>query len=924
MVVLSEDGHVTSLSMIHLKETKSGLEKHRNATNVAINRFTKRRALSRVAVSEKRRLTLYEYTGGRFQYLRDVTLPHTPVQIEWCDDMVCLGFRKEYGFLNVSGKGGRQDVVSLPGLWDKGETSPNLKVLPGDQVLVVGKNNMGLFVNYDGAPVARNPLLWRATPVKVGYCNPYVLTMFRNRVDVHRFDKSSGQLPELVQSVFVQGCRVFVDGGITGADDSVVLLASATRVYWLMPTPFDEQIQVLLRKNPPRVAEAMQLLQDTTSPATLPTALLRFHRQAALAFVRVLDFASAAKHWCESRQRPEEILLLFPEVLPLQTRRQALSSTRDGTNAAPLRDMYQANVRSVTELVTSMMTTRGSGGSTRRPDKKAVDDVVRSAYECIATILKAHRGSSASTDAPSPIVTKPFPRHVLDTALLRVLVRLSRAKDLEDLVLSDNAIDANVGSEELRRHSRFHVLALMKWRGSEREEALVIWQKLGNGTFRELVEKESNGERSKRTHDDDDGAFRDGIESTIRHLATDFVRDRDGADEAHRMILEFSRWVLLRRPRRAMTIFTTPRHVPLPADKVCELLESVDATLSERARRGEIDGDRGPRLTEQYLEWVLGDDDDEEEPKTSEGKRKRDDDDDESTTRALFTRLALAYMSTSPTLDDEERASRDKLRRLLENPRARFECARLLRRIDELSPAVRSTFIDERASVLGRMGRHEDALRVLLRERSMTSAEQYCLREHVGGDDDVEAAMIVLISLLLEETTSTDKTRAFAMRLLSAHASPRSPSWPGLDPIRVLDVLPDSLPLSMLMPYFALTMPSIEHRLRHAQITKHLCKYNTQVLMRSKLLEAQRRKVVIDEHTQCCVSGEPINEKTAFAVFPNGRICLYHHVDGKDLRVDPVTGETFGDDGTGALPEWTAETTLGGDGDVEGDGHGVP
>ena len=42
------------------------------------------------------------------------------------------------------------------------ERPPELKVVPGDQLLIVGKNNMGVFVYFNGAPVARNPLLWRA------------------------------------------------------------------------------------------------------------------------------------------------------------------------------------------------------------------------------------------------------------------------------------------------------------------------------------------------------------------------------------------------------------------------------------------------------------------------------------------------------------------------------------------------------------------------------------------------------------------------------------------------------------------------------------------------------------------------------------------------------------------------------------------
>ena len=40
-------------------------------------------------------------------------------------------------------------------------------------------------------------------------------------------------------------------------------------------------------------------------------------------------------------------------------------------------------------------------------------------------------------------------------------------------------------------------------------------------------------------------------------------------------------------------------------------------------------------------------------------------------------------------------------------------------------------------------------------------------------------------------------------------------------------------------------------------------------------------------------SDEPIDANMVFAVFPNGRVCLYHQVQGKDLGIDPLTGQRF-------------------------------
>ena len=184
MLVLCDDGRVSFLDMNTLKMISDpGLEKHRNATNMAIHRKSAgKRKSCRICVAEKRRVTMYEYSSGRFQYLRDVNLPHTPVEMRWCNDMLCLGFKKEYAFYDLKS----DETIPLPGILDT-ERVPELKVVPGDQLLIVGKNNMGVFVYFNGAPVARNPLLWRAMPTRVGYCNPYVVFFVResNNIRTH-------------------------------------------------------------------------------------------------------------------------------------------------------------------------------------------------------------------------------------------------------------------------------------------------------------------------------------------------------------------------------------------------------------------------------------------------------------------------------------------------------------------------------------------------------------------------------------------------------------------------------------------------------------------------------------------------------------------------------------------------------------------
>jgi len=417
--------------------------------------------------------------------------------------------------------------------------------------------------------------------------------------------------------------------------------------------------------------------------------------------------------------------------------------------------------------------------------------------------------------------------------------------------------------------------------------------------------------------------MRDGVIETIEHLKEDFnVSSKEKS--AAQLILKYSEWVLLRDPLRSLSIFTLKRlKTKLSWSSVCECLEQADAVIFEQIRRSRKNGKSfkaPPMLLQRYLESVL--------------KEKEVSDDDERC--ELYTRLALQYVlglsiSSSNSNDKEilseiHTHSSQKLREIVMNRDIRLNAETLLKHIK----ASKLSLIDEIAMLRGRLGRHKEAIEELLRVRSVQDAETYCLRNNIQDDYDDDGGgkmtqqqpMIVLLNVLFRPVESSlprtkSEYRAHAMTLLMKHAQPRPPSWSGLDPVKILDVFPDSMPLNSALPYFALSVPCLHHRLRHSQATKHLCKYDTQILLRSKLLSAQNRKIVIDKDSKCAISGEPIAENNVFAVYPNGRTCLYHHVHGKDLTTDPITGKSFGMDGVDALPKWDASSAMGDEEEVD-------
>ena len=301
---------------------------------------------------------------------------------------------------------------------------------------------------------------------------------------------------------------------------------------------------------------------------------------------------------------------------------------------------------------------------------------------------------------------------------------------------SSNFIDMRVADEELRRHSRYHALALLYWNRDQRDKALKIWQELGNGTIREIAD---NMEESN--------VMRDGVRETIEHLSQDFEVSR-GENAAARLILKYSEWVLLRDPLKSLSIFTVKRvKTKLSSKAVCECLEQADAVMFEQIRRSKKkdknDASAPPMLLQRYLEFKLSDDVEQKEE------------------QELSTRLAAQYVlglsisNRSDGLDQIRKHSSQKLREMVMNRDVKLSAEILLKQIKTCK--LSSSLVEITAMLRGRLGRHKEAIEELLRVKSVQDAETYCLRNDVLSEDEedkITQPMIVLLSVLFRPVES--------------------------------------------------------------------------------------------------------------------------------------------------------------------------
>jgi len=186
---------------------------------------------------------------------------------------------------------------------------------------------------------------------------------------------------------------------------------------------------------------------------------------------------------------------------------------------------------------------------------------------------------------------------------------------------------------------------------------------------------------------------------------------------------------------------------------------------------------------------------------------------------------------------------RFKLRRLLSWPNSKIRAERLL-------GSLPSSFLREHALLLGRLGRHEDALKILYsQENSLELALEYCDVRHerrqaqieeakARGDSESmkrlqhECAYIPLVRVALSSDTDTDRGTAAAIQVLALRRN-------SIDKAAALRLLPKNLPVSSLVrPFLIPAVVEDQSQVRRLTMTSSLLR-SRYVNLKQKLTEAQ-------------------------------------------------------------------------------------
>ncbi|XP_015109474.1 vam6/Vps39-like protein [Diachasma alloeum] len=415
---------------------------------------------------------------------------------------------------------------------------------------------------------------------------------------------------------------------------------------------------------------------------------------------------------------------------------------------------------------------------------------------------------------------------IIDTTLLKCYLQTNDA--LVAPLLRLNHCHLAEAEKTLLQHQKYPELIILYQTKGQHKKAL------------ELLEKQSK---------QSDSSLR-GTERTIQYL-------QHLGKEHVELILKFSGWVLEQDPEQGLRIFMedVQEVEQLPRPKVLDYLL--------RQHKG---------LVITYLEYVV-----------------RVWEDENSLFHNIlvhqYKEKCLAGMSPSATPAERQNAEhvRQKLQQFLEKS-VHYTPETVLVQFPS------DCLFEERAIILGRLGRHQQAISIYVNLlNDVPRAIKYCHNVYAGyegqrnGDggkstDGADEVYVTLIQQLLKPepvflagNSEIQKTAQpdleTALELLEQYA-------PKISPIKALEVLPDTVPIGRIRHFLEASLQNQLNERRKTQVLKGLL-HAEHLQVQEQRMHYESQSVLMTEFNICPVCKKRFGNQSAFARYPNGEIVHY-------------------------------------------------
>ncbi|CAN1166526.1 Vacuolar sorting protein 39 [Linum perenne] len=871
--------------------------------------------------ARQKRVCIIRHEAGRgFVEVKEFGVPDTVKSMSWCGDNICIGIKKEYMILNATSG-------ALSEVFPSGRLAPPMVVSLPSGELLLGKENIGVFVDQNGKLLQGERICWSEAPSVVVIQKPYAVALLPRRVEIR-----SLRVPyPMIQTIVLQNARRLVQS------NNAVIVALDNSVHALFPVPVGAQVYGIVQLTASGNFEEALALCKLLPPED---ASLRAAKEGSI-HIRYAhhlfdngSYEEAMDHFLASQVEITYVLSMYPLIVlpkttlilesdkPVDGSSDAIQLSRGSSGASddldPSSASHLAEFDENSALESKKMIHNTLMALVKYLQKRRYNIIEKATAEGTEEVVLGAVGDNygnydssrakKSVKGRGNVAINSGAREmagILDTALLQALLLTGQSSASLELLRGHNYCDLKICEESLQKRNHYSALLELYRSNSMHREALKLLHK--------LVEESSSGQ-SKVIH-----KFKP--EDILEYL-----KPLCGTDPM--LVLEFSMLVLERCPTQTIELFLSGN---IPADLVNSYLKQHAPNMQGRylelmlaMNESAISGNLQNEMLQIYLSDVL------DLYAELSGQQKWDE---------------KAY---SPT--------RKKLLSALEgisgyNPEA------LLKR---LPPDV---LCEERAILLGKMNQHELALSLYVHKLHMPDlALSYCDRVYDSATPTKSGSIyLTLLQIYLNPSKTTNNfekriTNIVASRSTSIpKASPASSvktkggrgakkiaaidsaedvrmslsgtdssrsdgdtdeiieegsstimldevldllakRWDRINGAQALRLLPRQTNLQNLLPFLGPLLRKSSEAYRNLAVIKNL-RQSENLQVKDELYKYRKPVVKISSDSMCSLCNKKLGT-SVFAVYPNGKT-LVHFVCFRDSQSMKAVGK-----GTTASRKW--------------------
>uniref|UniRef100_A0A672NIP9 Vam6/Vps39-like protein n=1 Tax=Sinocyclocheilus grahami TaxID=75366 RepID=A0A672NIP9_SINGR len=750
----------------------------------------------RMCVAVKRKIQLYYWKDRDFHELQgDFAAPDIPKSMAWCENSICVGFKRDYYLIRMDGRG------TVKELFPTGKQLEPLVAPLADGKVAVGQDDLTVVLNEEGVCTQKCALNWTDIPVAMEHQPPYIIAVLPRYVEIRTLEPRL-----LVQSVELQRPRF-----ITSAGSNVVYVASNHFVWRLVPISIASQIRQLLQDKQFELALQLAKMKDD-SDADKRQQIHHIQNLFAFNLYCQKRFDDSMQVFAKLGTDPTHVIGLYPDLLPSDYRKQLHYPN-------PLPTLSGAELEKAHLALIDYLTQKRSH------------------------LVKQLNDSDPFTTSPlmegtPTIKSRKKLLQIIDTTLLKCYLHTNVALVSPLLRLENNHCHIEESEYVLKKAHKYSELIILYEKKGLHQKALQV-----------LLDQSTKANSPLKGH-----------ERTVQYL------QRLGVENLG-MIFEFSPWVLKICPEDGLKIFTEDltEVETLPRDKVLNFLKDGFKELAIPYLEhiiymwDETRPEFHNVLIQLYLEKVQG--------------------------------LMKVYLNSLPEGQTPVAAGkeagelgeyRNKLLSFLEVSSS-YEPERLI------SDFPFDGLLEERALLLGRMGKHEQALFIyvhILKDTHM--AEEYCHGHYdssANGNKDVYLSLLRMylsppdvhfLGPIKMELCEPQANLQAALKVLQLHHSK-------LNTTKAINLLPANTQIREIQVFLESVLEEKAGRKRFDQVLKSLLQAEFLRVQEERIFHQQVKCVITDEKT-CRVCKKKIGN-SAFARYPNGVVVHYFCCKDPDTSV---------------------------------------